>query len=244
MEDSTLKKEAIKMEDNNASKNKTAKTSEKFSKMQTLTLTGMFAAIILLLNFTPFLGFIILPMGRATTLHIPVIIGSILLGPKVGAGLGFLFGFCSFLTASTAPMLSSFVFSPLIPVPGTDSGSPWALVVAFVPRILLGIVPWYLYKLLGRITPERFQMVHLPVTAIVSAAFHTFLVMFLWYSLFRDPWAYARGETVGEMFAVVMFIISTNGLAEAIVAAILVPAVSVPLFVVARRYVVRQSTGV
>ena len=212
---------------------------EGYSKTLYIALTGMFAAIILLLNFTP-LGFIILPFGRATTLHIPVIVGSLVLGPKIGAGLGFLFGFCSFLTASTAPVLSSFVFSPLIPVPGTAGGSPWALVVAFVPRILVGIVPWYFYKLLGKITPERFHMVHLPLTAIIASATNTLLVMTLWYTLFRDPWAYARGEAVSEMFAVVMVIITTSGLAEAVVAAVIVPAVTVPLFVVSRR-ILRRS---
>ena len=46
-----------------------------------LVLTSLFTAVILLMAFTP-LGLIDLPIIKATILHVPVIIGSVLLGPK------------------------------------------------------------------------------------------------------------------------------------------------------------------
>ena len=49
---------------------------------------AMMAAIVVLLANTP-LGMIQLPVIKATTVHIPVIIGSILLGPGAGAILAF-----------------------------------------------------------------------------------------------------------------------------------------------------------
>ena len=64
-----------------------------------LMLLAMLAAIIFTLAFTP-LGFIRLPFISATTIHIPVIIGSILLGPKYGAVLGFCFGLTSLVSFS------------------------------------------------------------------------------------------------------------------------------------------------
>ena len=211
-----------------------------WSKATSLTMLGMFTAIIFLLNFTP-LGFVLLPFGRATTLHIPVIVGSIIMGPKYGAILGFMFGAASLMTATMAPVLSSFVFSPFIPVPGTDRGNPLALVVAFGPRILVGVIPWYIYKWLGKITPERFQMVHLPITAAIGSLSNTLLVMHLWYFIFREPWAYARGEPVSAMYPVVTAIIASAGLAEAVVAAVIVPAVCMALFSVSRRLARRQA---
>ena len=48
---------------------------------------AMMAAIVVLLANTP-LGMIQLPVIKATTTHIPVIVGAILLGPAAGAILG------------------------------------------------------------------------------------------------------------------------------------------------------------
>ena len=47
-----------------------------------VTQVALFAALIILMAFTPFLGYIPLGFTRATTLHIPVILASLLLGPK------------------------------------------------------------------------------------------------------------------------------------------------------------------
>ena len=57
------------------------KASAKTLGMVQLALLG---ALIFILAFTPFLGYIPLGVTRATIVHIPVIIGSLLLGPKKG----------------------------------------------------------------------------------------------------------------------------------------------------------------
>ena len=66
------------------------------SKTYELVLTALFVAIIVVMASTP-LGFIPLVVINATTLHIPVIIGSIFLGPKKGGFLGGVFGLTSFI---------------------------------------------------------------------------------------------------------------------------------------------------
>ena len=43
--------------------------------------TAIFGAIIIIMAFTPFLGYIPLGFTRATILHVPVIIASLLMGP-------------------------------------------------------------------------------------------------------------------------------------------------------------------
>lgn len=60
-------------------------------KLQDLVLTALFTALLLVMGFTP-LGLIDLPILKATILHVPVIIGSVLLGPKKGAFLGAVLG--------------------------------------------------------------------------------------------------------------------------------------------------------
>ena len=60
-----------------------------------------------------------LPIIKATTVHIPVIIGAILLGPSAGAMLGAVFGVCSLISNTMAPTLLSFAFSPFMSTTGT-----------------------------------------------------------------------------------------------------------------------------
>lgn len=116
------------------------------SKTNELVLTGLFTAIIIIMAFTP-LGYIPLVVINATIIHIPVILGSLFCGPKKGAFLGFVFGFTSCLKATiVGGTLSSFVFSPVLAASlvGT-SGIFKSLFIAFVPRILVGVIPYFVY---------------------------------------------------------------------------------------------------
>ena len=109
------------------------------SKTNELVLTGLFTAIIVIMAFTP-LGYIPLVVINATIIHIPVILGSLFCGPKKGAFLGFVFGFTSCLKSTIAgTSLSSFVFSPVL------AASFAGTFIAFVPRILVGVVPYFVY---------------------------------------------------------------------------------------------------
>lgn len=115
-------------------------------KTNELVLTGLFTAIIIIMAFTP-LGYIPLVVINATIIHIPVILGSLFCGPKKGAFLGFVFGFTSCLKATiVGGTLSSFVFSPVLAASlvGT-SGIFKSLFIAFVPRILVGVIPYFVY---------------------------------------------------------------------------------------------------
>lgn len=75
-----------------------------------LAIMAMFTAIILIMAFTPF-GIIDLPLIKATILHVPVIIGCIVLGPKKGAFFGFLFGLTSIIKNTMGPSFMSFAFT-------------------------------------------------------------------------------------------------------------------------------------
>ena len=123
------------------------------SKTYELVLTALFVAIIVVMASTP-LGFIPLVVINATTLHIPVIIGSLFLGPKKGGFLGGVFGLTSLIKSSLgAASLSAFVFSPvaaLSMLPHDTVGAAVLLVlkstfIAVVPRILIGVVPYFVY---------------------------------------------------------------------------------------------------
>lgn len=57
-----------------------------------MVMMAAFIAIMMIMTVVPVLGFIPLGFMNATIIHIPVIVGSILLGPKKGAVLGFFSG--------------------------------------------------------------------------------------------------------------------------------------------------------
>lgn len=129
----------------------------KNEKTYELVLTALFTAIIVIMAFTP-LGYIPLVVINATIIHIPVILGALFLGPKKGAFLGFVFGLTSFINNTfKAATASAFVFSPVLAynVVGV-SGIFKSLYICFVPRILVGIVPYFVYILIrGALKSEQ-----------------------------------------------------------------------------------------
>ena len=123
----------------------------KNEKTYELVLTALFTAIIVIMAFTP-LGYIPLVVINATIIHIPVILGALFLGPKKGAFLGFVFGLTSFINNTfKAATASAFVFSPVLAVNVVGvSGIFRSLYICFVPRILVGVVPYFIYVLIRK----------------------------------------------------------------------------------------------
>ncbi len=147
------------------------------SKTYELVLTALFVAIIVVMASTP-LGFIPLVVINATTLHIPVILGSLFLGPKKGGFLGGVFGLTSLIKSSLgAASLSAFVFSPvaaLSMLPHETVGAAILLVlkstfIAVVPRVLIGVVPYFVYVGIKKIVGSEKKAIYGSViNAVIS----------------------------------------------------------------------------
>lgn len=185
-----------------------------------LILTALFSAIIIILNFTP-IGYIQLPLVKATIIHVPVIIGSILLGPKIGASLGFVFGLSSLYNNTFMPTVLSFAFSPLIPLPGTDRGSLIALIITFLPRILVGVFPYYTYKWFNKLLKGKYKILSFGISGIIGSLTNTIFVMHLIYYLFKDSYGQAYNIAISAVYKTILAVIFTNGIPEAILAAII-----------------------
>ena len=177
---------------------------------------ALFAALIVLMAFTPFLGYIPLGFTRATIIHIPVIIGALLLGPKKGAILGFVFGL-------TNPTATSFVFSPFYEL-GEIHGGWQSLIICFVPRILIGVVPYYVYRGLTKCSKAKKagQLLPLAAAGVSGALVNTLLVMNLIFLFFQNAYASANGVASEAVYGFILGIIGINGIPEAIVAGVLV----------------------
>ena len=179
---------------------------------------AMLSAVLLVMGMTG-IGFIPLPVIKATTMHIPVILGAILLGPGAGAALGGVFGLCSIWANTTTPGLLSFAFSPFMTTEGLP-GVAKSLWIALGCRILFGLVAGLLWKLIKKLSVKDY--IALPVTAVVSTLCHTFFVMGSIYFLLAQQYAAAKNVAIGAVFGLVMGTITASGIPEAIVAAILV----------------------
>ena len=151
--------------ENNNRRNCTMKNEKTYE----LVLTALFTAIIVIMAFTP-LGYIPLVVINATIIHIPVILGALFLGPKKGAFLGFVFGLTSFINNTfKAATASAFVFSPILAynVVGV-SGIFKSLYICFVPRILVGVVPYFIYILIRRVLKSEQKVGRIVVDLVAS----------------------------------------------------------------------------
>ena len=206
------------------------------SKTQTMVLMAMFTAIILIMAFTP-IGLINLPLIKATILHVPVIIGAIVLGPAAGAYFGGLFGLTSLIKNTITPSALSFAFTPAVAVPGTGQGSFWAIIICFAPRILVGITPWLFYMAIEKAAPRMNNGAKAGVLAasgVIGSFTNTALVMGLIYGLFSTAYATMSNIPVAQVGGVILGIIAAKGIPEAICAAVITPIVCLVLFRVRR----------
>ena len=179
---------------------------------------AMFCGILLVMGATG-IGFIPLPVIKATTMHIPVILGAVLLGPAAGAVLGGVFGLCSIWANTTSPGLLAFAFSPFMTTEGLP-GVLKSLWIALGCRILLGVIAGWLWKGLKRVLKQDYLA--LPVTAAVATICHTILVMGSIYLLLAQQYAQAKNVAITAVFGLVMGTVTASGIPEAIIAAVLV----------------------
>jgi uncharacterized membrane protein len=102
-----------------------------------LAVAGILGALSIVLSATP-LGLIPVPniSAAATTLHIPAIIAGLISGPVVGALVGLVLAFTSWYYYSA--IFLNFMGGNLV----------FALLAAFLPRVLIGVFAYYAYRAL------------------------------------------------------------------------------------------------
>ena len=184
--------------------------TQKRVNVRRMTVISVLSAISIVLSMIPFVGYIPLGPVKATIMHVPVIVGAVIEGPVVGAAVGLIFGLTSLFKAFTEPTITSFCFmNPIISV---------------LPRILIGVVSYYVYRLIYKICKKVYVSGF--VAGIVGSLTNTIGVMGLIYVIYADKYMQAIGQA-GNAGKYILAICATNGIPEAIVAGILVAAVAV-----------------
>lgn len=192
---------------------------------------ALFIAIMLVMVFTPYLGYIPLGFMNATIVHIPVIIGALFLGPKKGAILGFVFGLTSLFNNTFNPNVTSFVFSPFYTAGGVHGGIR-SLIVCFLPRILIGVVAYYAYQSVIKTMGDKpnAKTIAFAAAGVSGSLTNTILVMSGIYFLFGSSYSAARGLSYDGLYKIIFTVIGTQGIPEAIIAGIIVTAVGKVLY--------------
>lgn len=121
-----------------------------------------------------------------------------------------------------SPTVTSFVFTPFYSLTDTH-GNLFSLVICFVPRILVGVVPYFVYKLLQKLMKnnQKGQIVSLTAAGLAGSLTNTLLVMNMIFLFFGQEYAAANKKPIEALYTFILSIIGINGVPEAIVAAIL-----------------------
>lgn len=195
------------------------------SKTVRLALLGMFAALLILMVFTP-LGTITLGATAITIATIPVIVGAIVLGPSAGAILGAILGFLLFLTG----------------IIGTDplgvlmiSANPFfTFVVCVVSRTLMGWLTGIIFQALNKF--DKTKIVSYAVSSLSGAIINTALFLGLLWLCFSNTALLTYAEGAGmTVKALMTAIIVGNSIFEAIACLVLGTAVAKVIHVAIKR---------
>lgn len=197
-----------------------------------LTSVALMAAVVILLANTP-LGMIHLQVIKATTVHIPVILGAVLLGPMAGAILGGVFGICSMVSNTMAPALTSFAFSPFLSMTGIV-GAIKAVWIAVGCRILIGVAAGWIWILLKKLKVNAVPA--LAATGFLGSMVNTVSVMGSIYILLAKEYAKVNNVGINAVWGLIMGTVTAAGIPEAIAAAILVMFIGKALLVMRKSF--------
>ena len=178
-----------------------------------MTVIGVLSAISIMMSMLPFIGYIPIGPTKATIMHIPVIIGAIIEGPVVGATIGLIFGLTSLWNAMTQPTITSIFFlNPL---------------VSILPRVLIGVVAYYVYQGIYKISKKVYAAGFM--AGLIGSLANTAGVLGMIYVLYADQYMERIGQAGADAGKWLFTLAATNGVPEALVAALIVSAVSVSL---------------
>lgn len=197
------------------------------AKIRKLTRIAILVAVIFLLSF-------LRPL-KLTLVQIPVIIGATLLGPASGAILGFFFGLSEYIQALEGAQLLTTAALNASPIAYT--------IVCFIPRILMG---WLTGLMAAGFKKQAGKHQNDPKKAVsrgilrhgligfLGSMLNTVLYLGSFLMLLSEVLSEANTTglgVIGYVFVLVFFF----GMAEAVISAVVVPAVCRAMEVIFRR---------
>lgn len=175
------------------------KKREKFVR---LVMCALFSALIVVMTFTPYLGYISVGPIEITTLHIVAIFAAIVMGPKYGAIIGGVWGLTCIVRAIQLG------FAPFV--------NP---MISLVPRVLVGIVAGLIFMLLSKTKCPK--IVSLVIATLAGTLTNTVCVISA-LTLFNG-FESLLGAAASAIETIILTLIGTNGIIELVSAVIIIP---------------------
>lgn len=185
---------------------KAVTTTKKSMSAKDLTTLGLLTGILLVMNFTP-LGYVHTLGVDISLMMIPVGIGAMLMGPKGGAWLGFVFGATSFYKALTGTSVFSATLFNISPVS--------TFLLCIPTRMLMGFLTGVIFLLVAKL--DRKKTACFFVGGFFAAFLNTVffmgtLILLFWNTEYIQNFNTVFGGVNPFMF-VVMFV-GVNGMLE------------------------------
>ena len=135
-------------------------------QIRDMVFASIMMALIVFLSVT-MLGYIFYAQGTApiTIIHIPVVVGAIVLGKRYGALLGATFGLFS--------MIMAFIYPTIINAPFTNP------ILSVLPRAIFGFIIYPIYLLIDKYIKNRTASTALSIA--ISTLIHSIIVIILLY---------------------------------------------------------------
>lgn len=195
--------------------------SKKINKtaIRKMVLCAVFIALIIALSFIPNTGYINTPGLAITTLHVIVIVGSVMLGWKYGLVLGAVWGIlCEIVAVMYAEVM---FYNPIVSV---------------MPRILVGFVAAVVFRAVSK---TKLGIIGgCIVAAIAGTLTNTVLVLSMLYIFGGTIKEFS--DAFNAIKDIILVIISVNGGVELAIAVILTPAIVRPLYPTLRSHGIMQ----
>ena len=174
-------------------------------QIKKIAFTGIIIALIIVMSFT-MLGFITISSGASITLvHIPVLIGAIVLGKKYGAVLGLIFGLCSLILAFMNVSTNAPFTNPI---------------VSILPRVLFGFMISPIYNFIKKLIKN--DIISTVLSLCLCTLIHTIIVLVPMYIVWRTGFYFGVADytaafgdgTRTNLFTIIFGILLANGLIE------------------------------
>ena len=168
-------------------------------------------AIIGVMSFVPYVGYISIKPVSITTIHIAVLFFAWMFGWKEGLVAGLAFGMFSLFKALSAPVgFDYFFINPIVSV---------------LPRMLFGFISGLIFDAFRLIRQPKTRFILDVITVPVMTLFHSALTLSILYAMYHGNEAFASYTYLG----IIMTIMTLNGLIEIGGAAVVVPLLIIPL---------------
>ena len=115
------------------------------------------------------------------------------------------------------------LFTPFYSM-GEIRGGIGSVIICFLPRILVGVIPFFVYKFLNWMLKKSKSgsLYALGVAGVVGSLTNTLLVMNLILVFFKESYAAVNQVATESIYKFILSIIGMNGVPEAIIASVIV----------------------